>query len=173
MFNIDQLLMIEDSIKDELPRILTLLNRTGQINKLLDLIGMNYLIEDTNKFKSYKNGKVLVLGQSDAREKELKSTFKKMGFSEKRLELYINYDDPSSYNLKKLQYNPTYSVILVGKMPHKGKAIGDSSSIITYLENTEGYPPVIRLGSNSLKITKTNFKEALRDILDKRIVTVC
>ena len=63
VFNIDQLLMIEDSIKDELPRILTLLNRTGQINKLLDLIGMNYLIEDTNKFKSYKNGKVLVLGQ--------------------------------------------------------------------------------------------------------------
>ena len=43
-------------------------------------------------------------------------------------------------------------------MPHSTAGKGDSSSAIANMENGNGYPKIIRLGSNELKITKTNFK---------------
>ena len=48
-------------------------------------------------------------------------------------------------------------------MPHSTAGKGDSSSAIANMENASGYPKVIRLGSNELKITKTNFKMALQE----------
>lgn len=35
-------------------------------------------------------------------------------------------------------------------------------SIITALEQEDGYPPVLRLGENKLKISKTGLKNALK-----------
>lgn len=62
-----------------------------------------------------------------------------------------------------MQYNPNYRLVIVGPMPHSTTGKGESRSTISELENGNGYPKVIRLGSNELKITKTNFKQALQE----------
>lgn len=53
-------------------------------------------------------------------------------------------------------------------MPHSGHAKGDYSSVITALEQQEGYPPVVRMGTNGLKITKTSFRNTLESLLQER-----
>ena len=60
-----------------------------------------------------------------------------------------------------MMYDPNYSLILVGPIPHSTNVKGDFSSAVVAMEKTEGYPPVIRLGSNGLKISKSGIKEAL------------
>ena len=75
-----------------------------------------------------------------------------------------------TFNFKKMYYKPQYALVMVGPMPHSGVGKGDSGSIVAALENDEGYPPVVRLGSNGLKITKTDFKNKLDEmILSKEI----
>ena len=55
-------------------------------------------------------------------------------------------------------------------MPHSVKDKGDFSSMITVMEKQEGYPPVIRMGSNELKITKSNFEQALKGLLNQNLL---
>ena len=55
-------------------------------------------------------------------------------------------------------------------MPHSGKEKGEHGSIIAAIENQEGYPPIIRLGANGLKITKTDFKEKLIEAQNKNVI---
>lgn len=69
-----------------------------------------------------------------------------------------------------MQYSPKYSAVLVGAMPHSVKDKGDFSSMITAMEKQEGYPLVIRMGSNELKITKSNFEQALKGLLNQNLL---
>lgn len=62
-----------------------------------------------------------------------------------------------------MQYNPNYRLVIVGPMPHNTAGKVESRSTISEREKGNGYPKVIRLGSNELKITKTNFKQALQE----------
>ena len=59
---------------------------------------------------------------------------------------------------------------MVGPMPHSGSGKGNYSSIISALESEEGYPPVVRLGSNGLKITKSDFKMKLEEALAGHLI---
>ena len=78
-----------------------------------------------------------------------------------------DYKKIQKYDYKKLQHNPNYRVVLVGPSPHSGRGKGNSSSTITAIEQGKYYPPVIRLqGSNGLKITKTNFRETLEQLIE-------
>ena len=43
-----------------------------------------------------------------------------------------------------------------------------SGSVIAKIESTEGYPPVVRLGTNGLKITKTDFRNKLKEMIDTK-----
>lgn len=49
-------------------------------------------------------------------------------------------------------------------MPHSGSEKGDSGSIIAALESEAGYPPVVRLSSSGLKITKSGFWAKLMEM---------
>ena len=52
--------------------------------------------------------------------------------------------------------------MIVGPMPHSTTGKINSRSTISEMEKPDnGYPKVIRLGSNGLKISKSNFKELL------------
>ena len=75
----------------------------------------------------------------------------------------MDYKQIVSYPFSKLQYNPDYRLVIVGAMPHSTAGKGDSSSAIADMEKGNGYPKVIRLGSNELKISKSNFKKALQE----------
>ena len=41
-----------------------------------------------------------------------------------------------------------------------------TGSIISAIETEPGYPPVVRMGSNGLKITKSDFKDKLQELID-------
>lgn len=45
---------------------------------------------------------------------------------------------------------------------------GDYGSVISALESEDGYPPVVRLGSNGLKITKSDFRAKLEEMIQLR-----
>lgn len=59
---------------------------------------------------------------------------------------------------------------MVGPMPHSTESKGDYSSVISAIENEEGYPPVIRMGKNTLKITKSDFREKLENAIKDQLI---
>ena len=169
MLGIEELLELEDSLRielnDNLTGILTNLNRTDQLDMFLSLIGMEHLLAKDDGYQVYKSGKIVVIGQSDVKAEVLLSIGKKLGIEKERFELYLDYEDAKHFNFKKIQWQPSYSAVLVGPMPHSGISKGDFGSIISAIECGEGYPPVIRLGKNGLKITKSDFKEKLQYLI--------
>ena len=162
--------IIQDTFNDRLEEILTKLNRTGQLEDFLTLIGMRELIGSTSEASSNKYGVIIVIGQSEVEKEKLAAVAKSIGFDKSRFEFYLGYEDAKTFNFKKTQYNDAYSAILVGPVPHSGIAKGDYSSIITALKREDGYPPVESIGTNGLKITKTSFKMTLERLLEDRIV---
>lgn len=89
-----------------------------------------------------------------------------MGISPERLKLYLDYEKAQKLNYRKMYCNSRYALILFGPIGHSARDKGDYSSIITAIEGENGYPPVIRLGTNELKVTKTGFKKALADAIE-------
>ncbi|MCR5743288.1 MAG: hypothetical protein K6F92_06150 [Lachnospiraceae bacterium] len=176
MRDLDELMEIETGLKemfdDRLEEVLIKLNRSDKLDEFLDLVGFFEEYELIPKYQTYKSGKIVVVGESELTEKILTGVAKDMGIMRDRLEFCLGYKEAKTYNYKKLQYKPEYSAILVGPMPHSGNAKDDYSSIIAALEQEDGYPPVRRMGSNSLKITKSSFRVALTELIEQNVVSV-
>ncbi len=174
MLGIDELYeisaIVQDALNDRLEEILVKLNRSGQLEEFLSLIGMGELIGTADNISSNTNGIIIVVGQSEVEKEKLAAVAKNLGLEKSRFEFYLSYEDAKTFNFKKTQWSDAYSVILVGPMPHSGFAKGDYSSVITALERQDGYPPVVRVGTNGLKITKTSFRTTLEYLLKERIV---
>lgn len=173
MLGVEELLEIEDSVKEvldeRLEEILTKLNRTDKLEEFLQLIGLGNLIGEPETDTSNKNGKIIVIGSCEVGKETLAACAKKnYGIEKNRFEFFLDYDDAKSFNFKKTRWSDDYSVILVGQMPHSGNAKGSFSSIISAIENQEGYPPVVRVGSNGLKITKAAFKNAMESLIREK-----
>ena len=172
MLSIEQLEDLDERLKYELDehltQILTRLNREGRLDELLEILGLSDLLKPEPMYTCFDNGKIVVLGESNVAEDVLLA--KGLGLDKKRFEFHLGYDEAKMFDGRKMQWNPAYSLILVGPMPHSGTSKGDASSIITALETTEGYPPVIRLGSNSLKISKSDFKTKLTEAMQKKLI---
>ncbi len=174
MLSIEQLEELDERLKYELDehltQILTRLNREGRLEELLAILGFSDLLKPEPMYTCFDNGKIVVLGDSNVAEAVLLSIAKGLGIDKKRFEFHLGYEEAKSFDGRKMQWNPAYSLVLVGPMPHSGTSKGDSSSVITALENTEGYPPVIRLGTNSLKISKSDFKAKLTEAIEKKLI---
>lgn len=82
--------------------------------------------------------------------------------------MYLEYEDAKKFNFQKMQWQLTYSLLMVGPMPHSGSGKGDYGSIISALELEDGYPPVVRLESNGLKITKSDFRAKLSEMIETK-----
>lgn len=172
MLNVEELFELEDNIKEELDDHLTAalsrINRSGQLEEFLRMLGMEHLIQKETRYEVYKSGKIVVIGQSDVKPDVLLSIAKQLGLDKNRFELYLDYEDAKAFNFRKMQWQPTYSLMMVGPMPHSGISKGDYGSIIAALEAEEGYPPVVRLGSNGLKITKSDFRAKLTEMIEMK-----
>ncbi len=167
--------LINEIGEDEIINIITYLNRTEKLNDILKGCGLAHLVKDRNAYSycTYKSGKIVVLGDSQVKERILIAICKELGIYEDRIELCLDYDKVQTYDIKKLHYNTNYAVILVGAVPHSAIGKGKSRSLIAELESKEGYPPVIRLGTESdLKITKTNFKFAITKLIEEKRIVV-
>lgn len=173
MLDIEDLMELEDSLKkeldDRLGEILSRLNRTEQIEELLELLGLSELLARESGYEVYRTGKIVVIGQSDVKGEVLQAVGKSLGISKDRFEFYLDYEDAKKFNFRKMKWTPSYSLVMVGPMPHSGAAKGIFGSIISALESEEGYPPIVRLGSNSLKITKSDFKNKLQEAIEKKV----
>ncbi len=176
MLGVDELERLEEEVREELDdklaAILSNLNRTGRLEEFLTLAGLDSLLGQGDWYEVYKNGIIVVVGQCDVREKELLAIGKQLGITKERFEFYLDYKDAEKLNFEKMRYQPKYSAILVGPMPHSGTVKGEYGSIISALESEQGYPPVFRLGQNGLKITKTGFKEKLQELLAEGRISV-
>lgn len=174
LLNVEELCDLEESLRaelqDNLLTILTKLNRTDQLEKLLSLLGLEKLLYGNNNYQVFKTGKILVIGQSKVKNNSLLAVAEQCGIDKSRIELYLEYEDGSKYDFRKIQWDSKYSAILVGPLPHSGVSKGDYSSVITAIEKEDGYPPVIRLGTTSLHITKSDFRKKLKELLDEGII---
>lgn len=176
LLGIEELMELEESLQEELEdnllSILTRLNRTNQLEELLLLMGLEKLLRSNNGYQVFKNGKILVVGQSDVKSDVLLTVASKLGIDKSRVELHLDYEDAVKFDFKKIQWQTNYSVILVGPMPHSGISKGDYASVIAAIENEDGYPPVKRLGSNTLKITKSDFRNKIIELINNGTVFV-
>lgn len=163
MYGIGELEDISKQIYDALPAAIQRLNCYGQIDELLDLLGINNSASNYNN--DIRKGKILVLGALDTSEENICKIGEKYKISRKRFEIVSEYDDCANFDYKNLQYLQKYCMIMFDPQPHKGKNIGDNSSGIAAVEKFDFYPPSIRVGH--LKITKSSFEDALRQCINE------
>lgn len=174
MLGIEELLELEEILREvfdnNLEEILVKLNRSDSLADFLQLIDMSELLQESEATECNNTGKIIVIGQSEVDKKKLEAVAKNLGIDKNRFEFCLNYEDAKTYNFQKTRWSDAYSAILVGQMPHSGKAKGDFSSIISAIEEQDGYPPIYRIGLSRLKITKTAFRETLENLIqEKRI----
>ena len=156
-----------EELMDEIQHRVFLANRTGTLDELLEKMGMSDLIKK-DPFESYREGKIVVLSDQRVKEKDLIGIVNKLGLDKNRFEFCLDYDKLQKYNYSKLQYSSMYRVVLFGAAPHSSVGKKDSSSALVELQNSEGYPRVIRMeAGNGLKITKTNFQSKLEQLIDE------
>lgn len=167
LFNLEQAFLEE--INNKSTQILSKLNRRGQLETFLELADLMDLLPKKDSLTN-KDGKIVVTGKSEVSETVLLAIAKNLGFDKERFELCLDYEKAEKFNYKKMQYSFNYSLIMVGPMGHSGPQKGKYGSIISSLEQEEGYPPVIRIGSNDLKITKSSFKTALIYCLEQNLI---
>ena len=85
MLDVEELLELEDNIRkeldDHLPAALSMLNRTGELETFLKMLGMEDLLQSKPLYQVYKTGKIIVIGRSDVKAKVLLSIAKSLGLS--------------------------------------------------------------------------------------------
>lgn len=156
-----------EEIIDAITAKIALANRMNELDSLLECWGLQELIGNNSVssddfYDTYKDGTIVVIGASQVKEHNLLGIAKSLGLSKDRFEFCLDYDEIVKFNFKKMQHKPNYRLVIVGPMPHSTAGKGDSSSAIAEMETRDGYPKVVRLGSNELKITKTSFKKTLQ-----------
>ncbi len=114
-----------------------------------------------------RQAKVVVIGDLHIKKNEAQRIAKAHGFDKNRIE-FVDYQQAKTFNLGKLRHNENYCGIIFGPIPHSAKGIQGESSLITQVENTEGYPYHVRAQAKgregNLKITKKSLQNALQEI---------
>lgn len=150
-------------IAEAMSRISTTLfrNQTDeQFCMLLESYGLGDLVSASLPYflDTQKNGNIILFGDSKIKIKDIHGCLKILGIDKKRFE-HVPFNEVTNYNFKKLEYNNSYRLILVGPMPHSAKGMGDKSSIIEWLISNKNIAKTIRF--DNLKVTKSAFKETI------------
>lgn len=168
-------MVVEDVVLDNLSELLAKRNVQGTLGGLLAdlgvLDGVNAGLGETNGLRTWPEGKILVVGAPQKMEKDLRGAAKDKGIAPNRL-VFVAYDDATNYRFDDMEYQPTYCAILFGCVPHSARGRGGDASVIAHIErHRERYPECRRLtAGGKLKVTMTNFKEALGDLMDEGLV---
>ena len=59
-----------DALLEELKTKICVANRNGSLDELLKLLGMNSYLEPEDTLETYKEGKIVVIGGTEVKEKE-------------------------------------------------------------------------------------------------------
>lgn len=132
----------------------------SELRSYLKSIGLEELTPEIDNFQP--NGDIYILGDLSIRDNIVYQIFKDLSIDVNRVKIVKGYDEFKSYNFNRLQYDTSVRLIFVGPMPHSTRDKGDYSSVIAKMEREEGFPKIVRLGTEgSLKVTKANLKEAV------------
>lgn len=169
MLSLEQIEVLKDVLVERAEEILCHMNSEGTIDRFLKIAGLSSLFEEEAKETDNQDpsGYIVVIGASMISANAIKGICKTMGISPERLKLHLDYEKAQKLNYRSMYCNSRYALILFGPIGHSARDKGDYSSIITAIEGENGYPPVIRLGTNELKVTKTGFKKALADAIER------
>ncbi len=155
-----------EEIIEKITAKITYANRTEDLEELLSGWGVSELLPQMTAYDTMKNGKIVVVGASEVKENVLNGIIKSLGLEKSRFEFCLDYEKAKTFPYKKLRYNPNYRVIIFGPVPHSSTGKNDSSSVIAEMKNHEGYPRVeVLSGNHAVKITKSNFKESLTELI--------
>ena len=124
--------------------------------------------------------KILVVGgdQLLKRSEVIYGIGKKYNISKSQFEIYNDYDAITNQGLelvKKVQYQENkYIGVIFGSVPHSTNGNGGYSSLIARFQQDEFFPTTVKCESNTsggkLKLTKTSFTNALRDLIIKYLM---
>lgn len=173
MKDLSELRHMQDEIRDMVGsdtfiQTLCRLNCADRLDDFMTLLkGTVDAVEDA--YHPSPDGRILVVGGTKCKRNELSAIGKTMGVAKNRFEFVLDFTETKKYPFSTLYLNEGYAAVMVGPIPHKAV---DMDDVICNLEHTRGYPPVIRLGSNELKITKSNFRLSLEDAISKKIIAV-
>ncbi|MDT4376956.1 hypothetical protein RO787_26870 [Blautia coccoides] len=160
-----------EELIDTVTSRITLANRMGELETLLEKWELLDLIRSEPVYETKKDGIILVIGDSEVKENNLDGIIKSLGLDKNRFEFCLGYDKPKTYQYSKLQYNTNYRAVIFGPVPHSSTGKKDSGSVIAEMKSHEGYPRVEVLSSNhALKITKTNFKNKLEELISENYI---
>ena len=82
----------------------------------------------------------------------------------------VHHETKTAFDFRKLRYAQNYSLVIAGPMPHKTSGTGVHSSAIMSMMSEDGYPPVIECGTNGLSISKSSFKNALKEAMSRGMI---
>jgi|LSQX01.3.fsa_nt_gb hypothetical protein len=166
IYGSEELLKIIDEASKWLKQEIIVQNSFGGTNAFLESIGCNLRLEEDSFLGN--DPKVLVVGDVNGKKQDLQLLIKReFGESPDDFE-FIGYDAVAKLGIGKLENSTKYSDIFVGPIPHSVKDLGDYNSLLSKLEDLpEQYPRVhvlkTRSSGQKLKITKSNFREAIKN----------
>lgn len=132
----------------------------SELRSYLKSIGLEELTPEIDNFQP--NGDVYILGDLRIKDNIVYQIFKDLSIDVDRIKLVKGYNEFKTYNFNRFQYDTSVRLIFVGPIPHSTKDKGEYSSVIARMEEEEGFPKIVRLGTEGgLKITKTNLKDAI------------
>jgi len=162
---------VAEAFLDERESIISTLFAKGKLDEFLDLVGMKKIANEIASTPKIKSKKIIVVGQSaGGSERDYRMAAINMGVDPNDLELYLNYYDGKKIDFEKYKNNPSYCAIMVGPMPHSGKSKGDYPSAVAMMEHEEGYPKIIKLGRNGLKLTTQSFMYGLAQLASDGVI---
>lgn len=170
-----QLLDLEDAIIERLDVLLHHKNIDGTLERMLREMGLDEIIAEfdgvRNPLSTWADGDVLVLGAKPSMVNDLRSVGKALGISKERFE-FVEYDDVTNFGFRKLSYSSKYCAVLAGAHPHMARDIEGANSVLAHLEsNRNEFPETVRLiAGNQLSVTKTNFRQALEDLISRGVI---
>ena len=160
-YSLNQIAKIKARVLSKVITELELAQKEDAISEFLDKYGI--IFEEESLPVNTRTMKILVFGALAGKVDNYKAVIKNMGIKADNVVFENDYDRLSRYDVSKLEYSMEYSDIIAGPVPHSQKGRGDVSSFIALVKNNPNrYPRLIEARANDkLKITITNFKEAL------------
>lgn len=175
MVQVEDLTRLADRVADEFlensEAIIADLYARGKLDEFLDIVKMQKIADEVASSPSLKTKKIVVVGQSSgASERDYRLAAENMGVDPDSIEFYLNYDDGKKMRFEKYKDNKDYCAIMVGPIPHSGKSKGDYPSAVAMMEHEVGYPRIVKLGKNGLKLTTQSFMFGLAQLAAEGII---
>lgn len=139
-----------------------LANEHGILQEVLDKYGI--VFEDALTIPvNTRTMKILVFGSLAGKKKDYQGILHRLGIDVNNVDFVDDFAELKRYPVAGLKHSVHYSDILFGPVPHSQVGMGDTSSFLaTIKQNPSEYPRLLELLANQqLKITKTNFEEAI------------